>query len=766
MRLSPNLPVLKDIVLIGGGHAHVTVLKRFGMKPVPGVRLTLISPDAHTPYSGMLPGLIAGHYTYDEAHIDLVRLCRFAGAIFISGAVEGVDAEQKTVRCAARPPIPYDVLSINAGSTPDPSVIPGAAGVVIPVKPVAEFLNTWAALQSDVRTTPDMQIGVIGAGAGGVELALSAQFALGAMLTERGEIRRPRFQILTRGSDILETHNPRVRSVFRKLLAERDIKLVTDFAVNRIEPGHAVAGDRSIQLDRMFWVTGAEAPDWLSASNLDTDERGFMRVDETLRSVSHPDVFGVGDCASIVGHSRPKSGVFAVRQGPPLERNLRNLVYGRTLQHYRPQKAFLSLVSTGDQNAVVSWGGLCLQGAWCWRLKDNIDRSFMTKFSVLPDMAVQTHPFPDIAVPDNVKAELSGADMRCGGCGAKVGSSTLSRVLDGLAMPNTLGHKGIEPGARDDAVILNTSGDQPIVQSIDMFRSMIDDPLVFGKIAANHSLNDVYAMGAHPKWALAIATVPFGLATKTETTLSDIMSGAVSVLDAAGCQLVGGHTAEGAELAMGFSVTGVLEDKAGLRKSGARPGEYLILTKPVGTGLIFAADMRGKAKGRWVQAAIASALVSNQNASSILRNYGATSCTDVTGFGLAGHLIEILDASGCSAQLELDAVPVLAGTPELIAAGIASSLYAENAKVIARIELGACANDVRIAVLFDPQTAGGLLASIPAENVLNCLEALKARGYVDARVVGRLVNPGTHDPVVELQPIASPPVPVTKRTFA
>ncbi|MEM9029361.1 MAG: selenide, water dikinase SelD [Pseudomonadota bacterium] len=766
MRLNANLPVLKDIVLIGGGHAHVTVLKRFGMKPVPGVRLTLISPDAHTPYSGMLPGLIAGHYTYDEAHIDLVRLCRFAGAIFISGTVEGVDTDEKSIRCTGRPPIPYDVLSINAGSTPDPSVIPGAAGVVIPVKPVAEFLNTWAALQSEVRTTPDMQIGVIGAGAGGVELALSAQFALDAMLAECGETRRPRFQILTRGADILETHNPHVRSVFRKLLTERDIKVVTHFAVDRVEPRRAVAGDRSIPLDRVLWVTGAEAPDWLSASALATDERGFMTVDETLRSVSHPDVFGVGDCASIVGHSRPKSGVFAVRQGPPLERNLRNLVYGRTLQHYRPQKAFLSLVSTGDQNAVVSWSRLCLQGAWCWRLKDNIDRSFMTKFNVLPDMAVQTHPFPDIAVPDNVKAELSVADMRCGGCGAKVGSSTLSRVLDGLAMPNTLGHEGIEPGARDDAVILNTSGDQPIVQSIDMFRSMIDDPWVFGKIAANHSLNDVYAMGAHPKWALAIATVPFGLATKMETTLSDMMSGAVSVLDAAGCQLVGGHTAEGVELAMGFSVTGVLEDKAGLRKSGARPGEYLILTKPVGTGLIFAADMRGKAKGCWVQAAIASALISNQNASAILRNYGATSCTDVTGFGLAGHLIEILDASGCSAQLDLDAVPVLAGTPELIAAGIASSLYAENAKVIARIELGTCANDVRIAVLFDPQTAGGLLASIPAENVLNCLEALKARAYVDARVIGRLVNPGTHDPVVELQPIVSPPVPVAKRTFA
>ena len=316
-----DLPVIKDIVLIGGGHAHVTVLKRFGMKPIPGVRLTLISPDAHTPYSGMLPGLIAGHYSYDEAHIDLMPLCRFAGARFILGEVARVDPDAKVVHCDGRPPIPYDLLSINAGSSPDPKSVEGAQGQVIPVKPVAQFLVAWEAMQQRILAKPNSRIGVVGAGAGGIELALSVRYALRRLL-RKGEVSgSPRVCIVSGESDVLATHNPRVRKTFREIIDKRGIELHLNSFVDRVGADGVHSGRNAIKLDEIIWVTGANAPAWIARSGIASDERGFMTVSPTLQSTSHPDIFGAGDIASVEGYPRPKSGVFAVRQGPPLAAN-------------------------------------------------------------------------------------------------------------------------------------------------------------------------------------------------------------------------------------------------------------------------------------------------------------------------------------------------------------------------------------------------------------------------------------------------------------
>lgn len=741
--MQPNqAPIVKDIVLIGGGHAHVFVLKAFAMAPIPGVRLTLISPDAHTPYSGMLPGFIAGHYTYDETHIDLRPLCRYAGTRFFRESVVRLDPEARLVHCAGRPPVNYDILSIDVGSTPDPTQTPGASGVVMAVKPVAQFLEHWDALKQRILVQPTSRIGVIGGGAGGVEIALATQFALRQMLRGAGVRDEPRYTIITGAAEIMPTHNPGVRRIFDRVLAERGIAVRTNTLVDRVEPGAVFAGSERIDLDEILWVVGAYPQGWLREAGLATDDRGFMMVDEHLRSTSHPEIFGAGDIATMKGEPRPKAGVFAVRQGPPLADNLRWAIRNRPLRRHKPQRDFLSLVSTGDKYAVASRGRWALEGAWVWRWKDWIDRKFMTAFNELPPM-----PEPredqglreddELASPAEL-TELGDLANRCAGCGAKLGATSLGGALDAITpfpMPGLI--SGLE--SRDDAAVFELSQGRTIVQTVDQFPAMIDDPHVFGKIAANHALGDIYAMGAEPRLALAIAGLPLATPKKSQALLAELLGGANTVLAEASCTLAGGHTSEASVLTLGFAITGLVNQSEIVPKRGLTPGQALILTKPLGTGIVFAADMRRKAKGRWMEAALASACQSSRTAAEVLKDHGATAMTDVTGFGLLGHLSEMLDRSApLSIEISLADVPALEGVEELAQAGIVSTLAPSNRKSVEPLVavVPKPAMSARVPLLYDPQTAGGLLAALPAGKAEACLAALRTAGYLQAAHIG------------------------------
>jgi selenide, water dikinase len=262
-------------------------------------------------------------------------------------------------------------------------------------------------------------------------------------------------------------------------------------------------------------------------------------------------------------------------------------------------------------------------------------------------------------------------------------------------------------------------------------------------------LGDIFAMGAEAQSALAIATVPYGIESKVEADLSAMMIGANEVLRDANCALVGGHTSEGAELALGFSVNGLIRRDLVTRKGGLVVGDVLIVTKPIGTGTLLAADMRGKARARWVTAALAHMTTSNRIGAEILRAHGVHAATDVTGFGLLGHLVEMVRASGVDATLDLAAVPLLEGVRETIAMGIYSSLQPQNVRLRRAIRnLAEAGTDPLYPALFDPQTAGGLLASVPEARAAACIEALRAAGYDHAAVIGR-VNARSQ----ELEPI-------------
>jgi selenide,water dikinase len=687
----------------------------------------------------MLPGLIAGHYGFDDAHIDTGPLARFAGARLYQDEAVDVDLAGRYVICRRRPPVPYDLLSLNIGSTPNTADVPGASEHAIPVKPIDGFLRRFEALRARVLARKGRTaVALVGAGAGGVELLLAVEHRLRQAVARAGfDAGGLSFVLVSDVPDILPSFPAAFRARFRAVLAARGIAVITGAPVTRVEAGRLMlAGYGPLAADEILWTTQAAPARWLAKAGLPLDARGFLRVDQTLRVVGRDDVFAAGDTIAFSGRELPKSGVYAVRAGPALAENIRRTLTGRSLRRFRPQREALYLISTGGRHAVGTRNGLVVEGDWVWRWKDWIDRRFMRKFNELPEMT----PAPAVALPPladrEALKEISAIAMRCGGCGAKVGATVLSRALASIE-PAARADVVVGLDAPDDAALVDVGGEQLSLQTVDYFRAIVDDPYTLGKIAANHSLGDVYAMGGEPQTALAIATVPYGLESKVEADLSAMMAGANEVLREAGCALVGGHTSEGAELALGFAVNGLVPATAALRKGGLEPGDGLILTKPLGTGTLLAADMRGKAKARWVMAAIAHMIASNAEAAQILRQHGVHAATDVTGFGLIGHLIEMVRASDVDATLAIDRLPLLEGARETVARGIFSSLQPQNVRLRRAIrELATVAEHPLYPMLFDPQTSGGLLAAVPLAEAEPCVAALRAAGYAAAEIIG------------------------------
>lgn len=742
--LTPVQPVLRDIVLVGGGHSHVGVLRYFAMNPLPGVRLTLICRDTHTPYSGMLPGYVAGHYSYDDVHIDLSRLAQYAGARFYRDEAVGIDRESKLIHCAGRPPVPYDLLSINIGSAPKVDGISGASEFATPVKPIYGFNQRWLDILAriDDHRGP-LNIGIVGAGAGGVELTLAIQHRL--IKEYRARDRNTddlKFHLFDSAKSVMPTHNDKVRHIFQKILSDRNVSLHLGSPVDRVGSGSVQTSDgQMFQLDEVLWVTRAGGPEWLKGTGLALDEDGCILTRDTLQTRTDDTIFAAGDIANVEAYPREKAGVFAVRQAQPLARNLARAAKEKSPKPFKPQKDWLALISTGDRFAVGSRGDVGFKGRWVWLWKHWIDSRFMARFSKFPRMHAARNPDTSTAAnAEDASQAVSAMAMRCGGCGAKVGSSSLSRAL-GKLEPVVRDDVIVGLHSPDDAAVLTVPSGKAVVHTVDFFRSFIDDPYVFGRVAANHSLGDIFAMGAEAQSATAVATIPQGLDSKVEDVLFQMMSGAVDVLNAAGCALVGGHTGEGQELALGFSINGLIDPAEVMSKKGLASGDLLILTKPLGTGTLFAAHQQLKAKGRWIDNALTFMQQSGQQAADCLRQHGARACTDVTGFGLVGHLVEMTGPSGVYATLALSQLPVLDGADDTLAAGIVSSLQPANQRIESTIaNAGDWQADARYPLLFDPQTAGGLIAGIPENQAERCIAELKALGYTEACVIGKITD--------------------------
>ena len=703
---------MKKLVLLGGGHSQIEVLRQLAMRPIEDVATTIISRELLAPYSGMLPGFIAGHYTHHESHIDLRNLAEAASARLVYAEASNIDPESQQVLFDDRSPVSYDVLSINVGSRPAISNVAGISEFALPAKPVDVFIEGWEEILEKALDSEDpYTITIVGAGAGGIELALTMRHHITQSCRERQkDPENVKFNVVTDGEMILPTHNAGVRKRITCLMYKMKIHLhaaqrvvSVDKDSIRTESGQLIAADSVI------WATDASAPLWIRDSGLYTNDAGFILIDQTLRTMSHKNIFATGDIATLEKFPRPKSGVFAVRQGPYLAQNIRNTFTGDPLEHYVPQEKFLSLIGTGNKSAIASKGRFSAQGPHIWKWKDRIDRKFMEKYQI------------DAAMNSMDSDTTAMAPMHCAGCGSKIGHTILSAALERLKDSHPDSDESIVYG--DDAALVSYPANTKTVISVDHFKSFLDDPFLFGAITATHCLSDLYAMGAEAHNALASVTLPYAMGTFHEDILYELLAGAYSVLRQDGAALVGGHTAEGEDFFFGLTVNGTLSEDA-IPKRGAEVGDVLILTKAIGTGVLLVGDQQRITRSPWLNAALTSMRESNREAAHILRDHSATALTDVTGFGLAGHLLEMLQDSELQAHVELEALPLLKGALALSEHGLRSTLYPENIRNESHIQNAAdFQNHPRYPLLFDPQTSGGLLAAVPEDRAAECLQA-------------------------------------------
>lgn len=678
------------------------------MKALPGVRVTLIDPAPAAAYSGMLPGFVAGHYSQDTLEIDLVRLARWAGARFIQGAVQDIDRAHKSLVVPGRAPIAYDIASLDVGITSVMPDLPGFSSHAVPAKPLGPFAQRWSAFRSG---TGHARIAVIGAGVAGVELALAMAHAM------KSAGRSATITLVDKGGALTAVRKS-TAAILRRELTTSGILLSENKEPIRINPETVLFADGStLNADLVVGAAGAQPHSWLGQTGL-TDDAGFIAVNPYLQSAD-PAIFAVGDCAAMIETPRPKAGVYAVRQAPVLLHNVRAaLSETGGLRCYTPQKDYLKLISLGAKNAVGERLGIPLQGPWVWRWKDRIDQRFMDKLSELPTPLPPTRPWPRAAGDTDLSTPL------CGGCGAKVGAPALQNAI-----------KGVVPAAGDDAAILQTGRATQVI-STDHLRALVEDPAMLARIAAIHALGDIWAMGARAQAATSTIILPRQSERLAERAVAEILATAQDVFATEGASVVGGHTTFGTELTIGFTVTGLCETTP-ITVAGAKPGDTLILTKPIGTGVIMAADMAARARG-WDVSAALTAMTQSQNAAARILA-GANAMTDVTGFGLAGHLNAVCRASDTGAELVLDAIPVLPGAMALAQAKIRSSLFAQNRRV-----MGDLPQDPRIDLLFDPQTCGGLLAAVSAPAKPLCA-ALREAGFA-ASIIGTITDiPGQID---------------------
>jgi len=352
---------VKRVLLIGAGHAHLVVLRELAGSPLYGARVTLVTPHARQVYSGMLPGLIAGHYRLDEVQVDVAQLCARAYVEFMPGCIAALDPDRRQARLDDGTELGYDLASLNAGSLTDTSLA-GAAQAVA-VKPFEAFIE-------GLKKATLARVAVAGAGAAGTELAMALSYR-GAAVTLYSD---------------KSTMSPALAKRAARALRRSAVDFRPGMAVTAIEPGPVViAGTSRQEFDVVVLATGAVSLPWVRGCGLAVDDEGFVLVHDTLQSVSHPEVFATGDCAALAEAPDPKSGVYAVRHGAVLATNLRNAIAARALNTYEPRKRALLLLSCGRRCAIAERGGWTAEGRWVWRWKDWIDRRWIRSLRIQPD---------------------------------------------------------------------------------------------------------------------------------------------------------------------------------------------------------------------------------------------------------------------------------------------------------------------------------------------------------------------------------------------
>lgn len=699
-----------DVVLLGAGHTHLHVIRMWRMHARANTRLTCVTNQPQATYSGMLSGVLAGDYPQERMEIDLVRLCASCNVRLIHAEATGFDAEKKQLQFDCRPPVRFDVLSIGIGSK---QMQTSASCQGLAIKPLQTFLDRLSQRIQELTGQP-LYLVVVGGGAAGVELACClprfvAKHARSATTLS--------VSLIEQGGQILSGMPQQSQRLAQRHLAENDVTVHLNSTVHQLKEDQIeLAGGEQLPANLVVFATSAVGPTLLGGFGLPLDDLGFLLTRDTLQSIGNDSVFVVGDSGTQEqSRQLPKSGVHAVRQGPVLWENIHRRLNGQSLTTWRPQRSFLTLLNTGDQRALATYKGASFHSRWCWRLKDFIDSRFMSKY--------QDYPAPGPMTPAPQLAANTSEPMPCGGCGCKVSPGVLTDSLAELQQQESP-HVLLGLDTPDDAALLHKGPGNAIAVTTDFFKSFVDDPYLLGRVAALNAMNDLHVKGVEPRSALTLAIVPRGPAHQQRQLLDELLAGALREFSRHKVAIVGGHTIEGPELTFGFTVLGDAHDDRVIRIATPNPGDKLVLTKPLGTGVLLAAHMRASCQAEWWESLVESMLADNSVAARAALELGATAATDVSGFGLAGHLCEMLGPRNISAELNLPALPLLPGTLELLEQGVESTITPSNRDNVVRQDPAiAESRSAKTPILFDPQTSGGLLVAISPQNAPKLLEA-------------------------------------------
>ena len=726
----------QHLILAGGGHSHALLLRRWAMQPRrrPKGLITLVNRQSTALYSGMVPGLVAGLYPRNSVAIDLRQLTDQACVAFIVAEITGLDPVQKQLHLQGRPSLTYDRLSLNVGSVTTLAE-PACCNSEVAIKPLEPALG--ALHEEEHSNCSESAVQVRGSGLAAIELA----FAIRHRWPHR--------------SVALHAHLQRVPQALQRALKGTGIDV---HSASQTSPcARDVTHDEHVPVPALsLRCTGSQAPTWLAKSGLPVDGGGRVLTQATMEVIGHPGLFAAGDCAVIDHNPRPPSGVWAVRAAKPLARNLEASSRSQPLRQWRPQGVALQLLGGFQSNQRPT--GWALWGAWLigphpwlWRWKQHIDRQFMARFR-MGSM--------------ELFGDGSKSAMLCRGCAAKLPAAPLEAAL------KQAGFKALG-SAPEDANPLpharNSSG-QVVLQSVDGFPALISDPWLNGRLTALHACSDLWACGATVDSAQTVVTLPRTYTKLQQELLSQTLAGVRSVLEPQGAQLIGGHTLEArspstSPLSLDVQlIVSVQGSPAGdlWTKRGVQAGDQLLLSRPLGTGVIFAAAMAAASAPEDIDHALVQMASSQHRIVDQLRALEEAfpgqlhAATDITGFGLLGHLGEMLGdiptgGDPLQVTLEVSAIPSLPGALALLTAGHASSLAPANRRAwqlldphpnrngaaavtlnLGSLKAGGKDHRALLELLVDPQTCGPLLISAAP----SLAEALLDQGNQGWRLIG------------------------------
>ena len=703
-----EIPINNDLVLIGGGHSHIMLMMELLKKPIQGNRITLISNEIDTPYSGMIPGFIEGIYSWRETHIDLYKLCFKLDIRFIHSEVLEISANNKEIILKNRPKIKFDVLSINIGIQSNYKTIKGALKYCIPVKPISKLSKNFL---SEIKKNNN--IAFIGGGSASVELALGLQKRF------KNTKSNLKISIVTGKNGLLSSFPIKTRKIAKQTLQNSQINVIEKVGVTEVQKDKLILSDKTIlKIDKSILSTNAMAPEWIEKSDIILNSNNFIIVNDKFQT-NYNYVFAAGDIVDFNNQNLNKSGVFAVKSGKPLAKSIRRFIQKKVAVPFKFNKHYLSIIGLSNGLAIATKYNFTFTSRFSFLLKKLIDQQFVKKFNNLNLDNNYTFKnlfkiFNDIIQKNN--GNIPGHQMQCRGCAAKVDFNTLKTTLPKEIITTS-----------EDAIKINNY--PKLYQSVDMISSIVSDPYLLGKIAANHAISDIIAVNSKLISALMILQLPYSNSEINSRDLEQVTSGASEVFKLAGCSISGGHTMVGKDKdpVIGFSVIGEKKSVNKKNFNKLKVNDILILTEKIGSGIIFS-GINNDIIDSYYQIEVLNQLSQgNINFSKISDKLKILSMTDITGFGLANHLLNLVkrDVGKTGLTIFPDKIPIFKGVTKALSKNVRSSLYDKNFNSAQKDLIYNRETKLIDEILYDPQTVGGIAFLIPQEEKVKQFKILK-----------------------------------------